>query len=107
MSGTEFIVGKRKHLQVTRSYLLQSTPLQIACSDSNNHSTFQCMSGWLVWEWPATAVSYLVESPRCFKIVPPSVCYSAWGCGRSRRGPNWVCGGGGEPRGCCAWPRIP
>jgi hypothetical protein len=52
ISGTEFIVGKRKHLQVTRSYLLQSTTLQIVCSDSSDPSTFQCMSGRLVLEWP-------------------------------------------------------
>jgi hypothetical protein len=57
MSETEFIVGKRKHLQVTRSYLLQSMTLQIVCSDSSNPSTFQCMSARLLWEWPATAMS--------------------------------------------------
>jgi hypothetical protein len=28
-------------------------------------------------------------------------------CWRSRRGPNLVSKAGGEPRGCCAWPRIP
>jgi hypothetical protein len=59
ISVTEFIVGKRKHLQVTRSYLLQSTTLRIVCSDSRDSSTFQCMSGRLVWEWPATAVTVL------------------------------------------------
>jgi hypothetical protein len=26
------------------------------------------MSGWLVWEWPATAVSYLLVSPRRLEI---------------------------------------
>jgi hypothetical protein len=107
ISGTEFIVGKRKHLQVTRSYLLQSTTLQIVCSDSSDPSTFQCTSGRLVWEWLATAVSYLVVSPRHLEIVSPSGCSSAWGRGRSRRGPNTVSKAGGEPQGSCAWPRIP
>jgi hypothetical protein len=51
ISGTEFIVGKQKHLQVTRIYLLQSTTLQIVCSKSSDPSTFQCMSGRFVWEW--------------------------------------------------------
>jgi hypothetical protein len=101
-SGTELIVGRRKHLQVTRSYLLQSTTLQIVCSDSSDSSTFQCMSGRLVWKWPATAVWYLVVSPRRLEIVSPS-----GGRGRSRRGPNLVSKADGEPRGCCAWPRIP
>jgi hypothetical protein len=90
MSGTEFIVGKQKHLQVTQSYLLQSMSLQIVCSDSSDPSTFQCMSGKLVWEWPATTVSYLVVSPRRLEIVSPSGCSSAWGRGRSSRGPNLV-----------------
>jgi hypothetical protein len=90
ISGTEFIVGKRKHIQVTRSYLLQSTTLQIVRSDSSDPSTFQCVIGRLVWEWPATAVSYLVVSPRRLEIVSPSGCYSAWGRGRSRRWPNLV-----------------
>jgi hypothetical protein len=63
ISGTEFIVGKQKHLQVTRSYLLQSTTLHIVCSNSSDPSAFQCVSGRLVWEWPATALSYLVVSP--------------------------------------------
>jgi hypothetical protein len=107
ISGTEFVVGKRKHLQVTRSYLLQSTTLQIACSDSSDLSTFQCMSGRIVWEWAATAVSYLVVSPRHLEIVSPSGCSSAWGRGRSRRGPNLVSKAGGEPREFCAWPGIP
>jgi hypothetical protein len=66
------MVGKRKHLQVTRSYLLQSATLQIVCSDSSDPSTFQCMSGRLVWDWPATVVSYLVVSPRRLEIVFPS-----------------------------------
>jgi hypothetical protein len=102
ISGTEFIVGKRKHLQVTRSYLLQSTTLQIVCSDSSDPFTFQCMSGRLVWEWPATAVSYLVVSPRRFEIVSCSGCSSSWGRGRNRRGPNLVSKAGGEPRGLIA-----
>jgi hypothetical protein len=107
ISGTEFTVGKRKHLQVTQSYLLQSTTLQIVCSDSSNPSTFQCMSGRLVWEWPATAMSYLVVSPRRLEIIFPSGCFSAWGRERSRREPNLVSKAGGEPRECYAWPRIP
>jgi hypothetical protein len=41
-------------------YLLQSTTLQIVCSNSSDPYTFQCMSGRLVWEWPATAMSYVV-----------------------------------------------
>jgi hypothetical protein len=106
ISGTEFIVGKRKHLQATQSYLLQSMTLQIVCSDSSDPSTFQCMSGRLIWEWPATAVSYLVLSPRRAKIVSPSGCSIALGRGISHRGPNLVNKAGGEPRGCCAWPRI-
>jgi hypothetical protein len=64
ISRAEFIVGKRKHLQVARSCLLQSTTLQIVCSDSSDPSTFQCMSSRLVWEWPATAVSCLVVRGR-------------------------------------------
>jgi hypothetical protein len=84
-----------------------TTTLQIVCSDSSDPSTFQCMSGRLVWELPATAVSYLVVSPRRLEIVSPSGCSSAWGRGRSRRGPKLVSNAGGEPRGCCAWPRIP
>jgi hypothetical protein len=101
ISVTELIVGKRKHLQVTLSYLLLSTTLQIVCSDSSDPSTFQCMSGRLVWEWPATAVSYLVVSQRRLEIVSPSGCSSAWGRGRSRTGPNLVSKAGGEPRGRC------
>jgi hypothetical protein len=31
----------------------------------------------------------------------------AWGRRRSSRGPNLVSKAGGEPRGCCAWPKIP
>jgi hypothetical protein len=65
------------------------------------------MSGRLVWEWSATAVSYLVVSPRRLQIVPPSGGSSAWGRGRSRRGRNMVSRAGREPRGCYAWPRIP
>jgi hypothetical protein len=65
------------------------------------------MPGRLVCKWPATAVSYLVVSPRRLEIVSPSLCSSAWGRGRSLRGPNLVSKAGGEPRGCCAWPRIP
>jgi hypothetical protein len=65
------------------------------------------MSGRPVWEWPATAVSYLVVSPRRLEIDSPSGCSSAWGRGRSFRGPNLVIKAGGEPRGCYAWPRIP
>jgi hypothetical protein len=40
-------------------------------------------------------------------IVSPSGCSSAWERRRSRRGQNLVSKTGGEPRGCCAWPRIP
>jgi hypothetical protein len=107
ISRTEFIVGKQKHLQVTRCYLLQSTTLQIVCSDSSDPSTFQRMPGRIVWEWPTTAVSCLVVSPQRLKIVSSSGCSSAWGRGRSHRGPNLVSKAGGEPHGCCAWPRIP
>jgi hypothetical protein len=89
ISGTEFIVGKRKYLQVTRCYLLQNTTHQIACSDSSDPSTFQCMPGRLVREWPASVVSYLVVSPRRLEIVFPSRCSSAWGRERSRRGHIW------------------
>jgi hypothetical protein len=70
ISRTEFMVGKRKHLQVTRSYIFQSTTLQIACSDSSDPSTLQCMSGRLVWEWPATAVSYFVYLRDVLKLFP-------------------------------------
>jgi hypothetical protein len=65
---------------------------------------FQCMSGRLVLEWPVTAVSYLVVSPRCLEIVSPSWCSCAWGRGKRLRGPNLVSKTGW---GCCAWPRIP
>jgi hypothetical protein len=102
ISETEFIVGKRKHLQATRNFLLQ-----IVCSDSSDPSTFQCMSGRFVWEWSATAVSYLVVCTRRLEIVSPSGCSSAWGRGRSRRGLNLESKAGGGPRGCCASPRIP
>jgi hypothetical protein len=81
--------------------------LQIVCDDSSDPSTFQCMSGRLIWEWPATAVSYLDVSPWHLEIVSPSGCSSAWGGGRSRRGPNPVSKVGWEPRECCACPRIP
>jgi hypothetical protein len=65
------------------------------------------MSGRLVWQWPATAVSYLVVSSRRLEIFPRSACSSAWGTGKSRRGPNLMSKAGRERRGCCAWRRIP
>jgi hypothetical protein len=100
ISVTEFIVGKRKHLQVTRSYyLLQSTTLQIVCNDSSDPSTFQRMSGVLVLEWPATAVSCLFVSPRRLEIFSPSGCSSVWGRERSSRGPNVVSKVGGGTMG--------
>jgi hypothetical protein len=57
---------------------------------SSDLSTFHCLSGRLVLEWPATAVSYLVVSLRRLEIVSPSDYSSAWGKGRSCRGPNLV-----------------
>jgi hypothetical protein len=54
------------------------------------------MSGRLIWEWPATTVSYLVVSPRRLEIVSPSGCSLAWGIGRNRRGPNLVSKAGGD-----------
>jgi hypothetical protein len=94
-------------IKASTRYLLQGMTLQIVCSDSSDPSTFHCMSGRLVWEWPATAMSYLVVSLQHLEIVSPSGCSPAWGRGRSHRGPNLMSKVGGEPRGCCAWPRIP
>jgi hypothetical protein len=59
--------------------------LGMAC---NYHVVFSCISASL-------------------EIVSPSGCSSAWGRGRSCRGPNLVSKVGGEPWGSCAWPRIP
>jgi hypothetical protein len=108
ISWTEFIVGKWKHLQVTRSYLLQSTTLQIVCSDSSDPSTFQCMSGRLVLEWPAcncrvvfSCISATSSNRFSFRVL------FSLGKRKKSQGTNLVTKAGGEPRGCCAWPRIP
>jgi hypothetical protein len=71
ISRTEVIVGKQKHLQVTLSYHLQSMILQIVRSDSSNPSTFQCMCGRPVLEWPVAAMSYSVVSPQYIEIISP------------------------------------
>jgi hypothetical protein len=102
--GTGSIVEKLKNLQVTLCYLLQSTVLQIARSESSDHSTFQCVRACAfacararvcvcerpVSEWPAAAMSYSVVSPQCLEISSPSGRSSAWRRGRSCGEPNLV-----------------
>jgi hypothetical protein len=49
----EVIVRMFRQFYVTLSYLPQSTVTKTVHSNSSNHSTFQCMRGRFVLEWPA------------------------------------------------------
>jgi hypothetical protein len=65
------------------------------------------MSGRLVWEWPATVMSYSVYLHDVLKLFPLQGTLQHGEEEEVAGGANLVSKAGGEPWGCCAWPRIP
>jgi hypothetical protein len=103
ISMTEFIVWKLKYLQVTLSYLLLSTILQTVCSDSSNPSTFQCMCGRPVSEWPAAAnVIFSCISAMSWNHFPFRMLFSP-GERKKSHGTKSGKQGSWETTWCCAW----
>jgi len=102
------VVVKRSLLTLDVKFLhhLQSTPLLHEYSGPSVSVMLGSISGSPFLELCQVPAAIPLESLQWCRIFDPSSEASAWGRGKSHRGPDRVSMGDGGPLSCCSWPKT-
>ena len=93
-------------LDVKFLYHLQSIPLLHEYSGPSVSAMLGSIPGSPFLELCQVPAAIPLESLQWCRIFDPSSEASAWGRGKSHRGPDRVSMGDGGPLSCCSWPKT-
>jgi len=88
------------------SHHLQSTPHLHEYSAPSVSAMLGSIPGSPFLELCQVPTAIPLESLQWCQMFDPSSEASAWGRGKSHRGPDWVSMGDGGSLSCCSWPKT-
>ena len=102
------VLVKRSLLTLDVNFLhhLQSTPLLHEYSGPSVSAMLGSIPGSPFYELCQVPTAIPLESLQWCRIFDPSSEASAWGRGKSHRGPDRVSMGDGGSLSCCSWPKT-
>jgi hypothetical protein len=102
------VLVKRSLLTLDVKFLhhLQSTPLLHEYSGPSISAMLGSIPGSLFLELCRVPAAIPLESLQWCRMFNPSSEASAWGRGKSHRGPDRVSLGDGRSLSCCSWPKT-
>jgi len=102
------VLVKRSLLTLDVKFLhhFQSTPLLHEYSGPSVSAMLGSIPGSPFLELCQVPTAIPLESLQWCRIFDPSSEASAWGRGKSHRGPDQVSMGDGGPLSCCSWPKT-